>query len=515
MSMAERLQQLKDWFKDRVTTLSRRAKILWILGAVLFVFFVALIIMNMVQIEYVVFNRGLTPEQSGEISAKLTELKIEHRVEDSASTIWVNKQKVDEARMELAMAGFSRSQALTYDDLLDKMDFTTPAETRNKLFLQAQKSSIENSLKHLEPIENASVELYIKESSTFLNLDEDVSRASIVLTLKQGKKLSKEQVESILSFVVTSVEGLDPQMVTIIDQNGVKLNKDMSGNASYDSSTQDELKVFIENRIDTGVTDFLSTVYGAGNVRVKSSVKLDFNSEVTEIEQFSPPIEGSQEGMIRSINELKENVVNKEAEGAPGTDSNTTETPQFPTEDSDSSGYKKAQTIKNYELNNVKKKLEKEKGQISDISVAVIINKKSLVNETLSEEDKATLISLVKASTDDFKKQSNITVMATDFFEEKLEPLSATAQGALGVPIWVLVLSGLGILVVIGIAVTLLKRRKKESEEIIEEIQTEQEELEEIQTNLEDKSSPKYQIEKFITEHPDLAAQLLRTWIKE
>lgn len=511
--MTESLRKIGNWFKNQLTEMSRRAKILWVFGAVFFVAIVVFLIMNLTRIDYVVFNRGLTPQQSGQISAKLQELNIAHRVEDSATAIMVDKTKVDEARMELAMAGFSRSQALTYDDLMDKMDFTTPAETRNKLFLQAQRGSIENSLKHLDPIENATVELYIKESSTFLNLNEDVSRASIVLTLKPNQKLSKEQVESILSFVVTSVEGLEPNMVTILDQNGVKLNRDMTGDAAFDSGTQDELKVFIENRIDKGVTDFLSTVYGEKNVRVKSSVKLDFNSEVIEIENFSPPIEGSQEGMVRSINELKENVINKEAEGAVGTDSNTTETPQYPTEGGAGSGYKKAQTIRNYELNNFKKRLEKEKGQISDISVAVIINKKSLVNETLTKEDEKILINLVKASTDDFKKESNITVMATDFYEEAAVPLETGKQGILGVPVWVWILIALGIILVIFIPLLVLRRRKKESEVIIDEIQSEQEELEEIQTDFEDKSSPKYQIEKFIDSRPEIVAQLVKSWM--
>ncbi len=514
--MAEKIQQAREWLKNKLTALSRRAKILWILGAVLFVSLVVFLIMNAVQVEYVVFNRGLTPEQTGRISAKLTELNIEHEVTDSATTVIVNKEKVNQARMELAMAGFSASEALTYDDAFTDIPFTASAETRNKIFLQRKKRDLAMTLMYLEPVEKAAVEIYVKESSTFLNLNEDVSKASVVLTLKPNVTLSKEQVDGILSIVVDSVEGLEPDRVTITDQNAVKLNKNNNlDSAMLDSSTQDELKVAIEDRIDNTVTDFLATVYGNGNVRVKSSVRLDFNVEVTEMNSYSPPIEGSQEGMIRSINNLKENVKNNEAQGAVGTDSNTTETPQYPTGDEDGSAYKKSQEIINYELNSVKKHLEKEKGQISNISVAVIINKKSLVDETLTAEDEATLISLVKASTDDFQKNSNITVMAMDFHEEEVVPLETEEDGLLGIPIWVWIASGVGILLLIIFVIFMLKRNKKESEEIIEEIQNEQEELEEIRTDFEDKSSPKYQIEKFIDSRPEIVAQLLRSWMND
>ncbi len=514
--MAEKLQQLGAWIKDKVTALSRRAKILWIGGAVLFVLIVVFLILNAVSVEYVVFNRDLTPEQTGRISAKLTELNIEHEVIDNATTVLVNKEKVNEARMNLAMSGFSASEALTYDDTYADIPFTASSETRNKIFLQKKRRDLAASLSVLEPVESAAVELYIKKSSTFVNLTEDMSSASIVLTLKKDKELSKQQIDSILSFVVNSVEGLEPEKVTLLDQNGIKLNTDEEvGDVIYDSTSQDELKVTIEKRIDKSVTDFLATVYGEGNVKVKSSVKLDFNAEITDIDEYSPSVDGSTEGIVRSINTLKENVVNKDVQGAPGTDSNTTEVPQYPTGDDSGSGYKKSQEIINYEINNVKKHLEKEQGQISNISVAVIVNKKALVDETLTVEDKNTLIELVKASADDFKKHSNITVMAQEFMEEEVVALETEEAGLLGVPIWVWIVIAVAVLAVIIVTVLMLKKRKKESEEIIEEIQTEQEELEEIRTDFEDKSSPKYQIEKFIDSRPEVVAQLIRSWMND
>mgnify|MGYP006977545295 CR=1 FL=1 len=41
----------------------------------------------------------------------------------------------------------------------------------------------------------------------------------------------------------------------------------------------------------------------------------------------------------------------------------------------------------------------------------------------------------------------------------------------------------------------------------------EREEFEEIDTDFQDRSSPKYQIEKFIDSKPDSVAQLLRSWL--
>ncbi len=513
--MAERIKPIKEWFKKKNEELSKRAKIIWIAGSVLFVFLVVFLILFLSGGNYVVFNKGLTPEASNQIIAKLSQFNIDYQIEDGGSTILVDEDQISQARIQLSMSGMSASQALTYDDIQDKIGFTTSNETRNKLFLQVQKSEIASALMSLEPIEKATVEIYVKKSSTFVNLDEDVSRASVVLTIKDNRKLSKEQVEGIMSFIVTSVRGLEKDKVTLIDQNGIKLNANLDESFSSTVSSQDELKVSIEERLNTSITKFLSNVYGEGNVEVKSSVVLDFDSNITEITEFSPSIPGTTEGMIRSVNQLKEKVINKSVGGAPGTPTNTTDVPEFPTADGDgSSGYEKSQSTMNYELNEMVKRLEKAKGQISDISVAVILNKKALVDEKLSAEDEVVLVNLIKSAAG-FNDTRNVTVMTTEFKEEELIPVEVPSNGFFGVPLWVWIVIAVGIIVIIVIAIVITKKRKKKTDEIIEEIQTEQEELEEIRTDFEDKSSPKYQIEKFIDSRPEVVARLIRSWMND
>lgn len=514
--MAERIQQIREKITTYIKASSKRAKVFMIVGAVLFVLLIAFFILNMTKVEYVVFNRGLSPEESGEITAKLDELGISWKVEQNASTILIAKSQIDEARMKLALSGFSGPKTLTYLDISDKMSFTMSAETKNKLFLQAQQSSIENSLMSIEDIEKAKVIINVKESSTFLNLEEDVSSASVIISLKSGKTLSGDQIQGIVSFVATAVKGLEEENITLIDQNGVRLNRVSGSEGEYSSGSQDELKVGIEKRLDASLTEFLEQIYGYGRVRVKTGVKLFFDSEVTESEIFKTPIEGAQEGLLRSVNELKENVVGgAQVGGAPGTDSNTTETPQFPTTSSNSdSGYSKSQQILNYELNRVASRLEKAKGQILDISIAIIIDKKSLKDETLTDADSKKIVELVKAAAG-FEETKNVQVIAQDFFKENEVPLETPQNTILGLPLWLFGVMIAVILIVIIAAILLLRRRKKETEVAVEEIEMEQQELEEIQADFDDKSSPKYQIEKFIDSRPEIVAQLLRSWMND
>ncbi len=513
--MAERLNKLRDWFKSYYSELSKNQKIVRISILVVVVLVLAFSIFMLTRTNYAVLGSGFSTEESAKITQKLSEVGIDWKTENNATTVLVPEDVIDSARMQLSLAGFSGPQIFTYDDLLGKLSITMDQETKNQLMLKAKEGSMERALISLENVENAIVSLYVKKSSTFLNLEDDVSKASVVLTLKDSSAITKEQVSGIVSLISDSVRGLNPGNITIIDQSGVRLNKRVEeGDDNYDMSAQDDLKVLTERRINKELENFLSNIYGDGNVKVNTSVKLDFNARVSEIVKFSPPVEGATQGLVRSSNELKERVNNEKNGGAPGTDSNATDTPQYPTGNIGEKDYEKSQNILNFELNKTVEKLEKAKGQIVDISVAVIVNKKNLVDETLTEDDRLKLIELVRSAVG-MDETKNVQVLAKEFYEEPLVPLEPQATTILGLSPWIFaVVIVLILLLVIGFII-FMKKRSKETEEVVNEILEEQSELEELAMAEEDKSSPRYQIEKFIDTNPEIVAQLLKSWMNE
>ncbi len=84
----------------------------------------------------------------------------------------------------------------------------------------------------------------------------------------------------------------------------------------------------------------------------------------------------------------------------------------------------------------------------------------------------------------------------------------------LGLPLWLI--GALIAFVSVTGAITYFMIKKRSNQfKAAQEVIKEQEELEEIATDFQDKSSPKYQIEKFIDAKPDAVAQLLRSWLNE
>ncbi|NMA66187.1 MAG: flagellar M-ring protein FliF, partial [Clostridiaceae bacterium] len=321
--------------------------------------------------------------------------------------------------------------------------------------------------------------------------------------------------DGIVMLVANAVKDLDPSDVSVIDNKGLVLNK-VQDDSTFSASTQLNLQQQVQGELKNTLTQFLSTVYGMDNVAVMVNVKLDFDSEVTDMQQFSPPIEGEESGLVRSMTDLKEQVINQPQGGVPGAQENIGNPPEYPEGEGDVSQYDKANQTINYELNEINKKIIKAQGQIKDITVAVLINQRALVNQDLTEDHKEEIINLVSACTGLDTKV--VEVMASDFDTGKADELSdEKGIGSLlgDVPMWaigVLIALALGS---VGLVVYRIRERDKRSKMDPDDIGVIEDTVEEIDLEVGDKSNYKKQIERFVEKNPEAAAQLLRSWLDE
>jgi flagellar M-ring protein FliF len=331
-------------------------------------------------------------------------------------------------------------------------------------------------------------------------------------------ELSKEQVNGVVMLVSNAVKGLEPENISVVDNLGRLLNK--KNNEGFDAITQMGLRQQVQNDLKESIEEFLSTVYGVGNVAVMVNVKLDFDSEVTEIQEFTPPIEGETNGIIRSMSELKEQVINGQAGGAPGTDANSEDITQYVEGSNEASKYDKANKTINYEINELKKKIVKAEGQIKDITVAVLVNKGTLVNQELTEEDKQEIVNVVSASAGLDTRM--VEVMARDFDNTLSKQFAdANAQkgntGLLGnIPLWSIGILLAFILGGAGYAVYRVRQRKNDVNDLLQkQPMTVEEAIDEIDLEGNEKSGFKKEIDKFVDKKPEAVAQLLKTWLNE
>jgi flagellar M-ring protein FliF len=502
------LQQTKEFFQN----LDKGKKTRLILGSLFVVLSASILIFFLTRVEYVPLINGATYEQSAGITSKLDELNITWKTENDSSAVLVPKVDLSKAKMALAVDGLLTEEDFTWTDVFASNGLFVTSSDKEQMYMQAKASGLSLAIKTLDGIDDAIVNLHISNDTPFLIDTQSGSKASIIVNLKSGYELSKDQVNGIVMIVANSVKGLEQENITLTDQTGKRLNDD-SYAASSNGTDQFELKSQIEDRLSVKIQEFLASVFGVQNVKVITGVILDFDDETTSSVVFSPPIEGEANGLIRSMSEVKENVLNAAAEGVPGTETNTGIT-NTATPTGSESNYEKASSTLNYELNQINTEIVKAKGQIEDISVAVMINKKSLVNSELTEESKKEIESLVSVAAGLNTKLVNVTAM--DFAEIETQEFSSSTPPT-SVPIWVFALI-VGLVVAGGVIGFILYKKKNQNERTKEKEDFEklkQEEIESIKTDYEDKNTPKYQIEQFINAKPEIVSLLLRNWINE
>ncbi len=512
--MGDSLIKIRNQFNEYFQSLNNKQKIKIGLGSFFLVLTLALSIMYFTRPNYVSIYNGLSLEEAGEITGKLDELNIPWISEMGGTTILVPEDYLNKARMNLAIEGFPNN-GITWEDALNNNSITMTSEERRMKFLRAQMNELSSTIEEINGITSAQVNLTVPEKSEFITEQNSLAKASVLLDLKPGFKLNPQQVNGIVMLVSNSVDGLNPENITIHDESGAILNDPNNTTEDYTVNNLD-MEQKIKNGIQESIKKLLSKIYGESNVDVVVDVDVDFDKEVTEITEYAPPIDGETTGLIRSLNELKEQVLNGESGGPPGTDSNSNITEYTELDNSDSQYLNENRSV-NYELNEIRKNIVKAPGKIENITVAIILNKKNIVGGELTEDHKQELINLVSAAAG--LETKVVEVMAQDFNDdsEQIVAVSTDEGFNLSANLPLVSIGVVSLLLIVGALfyVFRIRRRKTEINEIMQVDLNDEDEVEEIDVDFNDKSSYRQQIERFIDKKPEAVAQLLRTWLNE
>jgi len=368
--LAKSTKQLNEFWNgmDR----PKRRKLI-ILVSLLVVLALALVIL-LGRKEYVTLYSGLDAADAGEIINELQEMGIDAKPAGD-DTILVNKDQEAGVRMQLAAKGYPKS-GLNYDLFTEGISFgTTDFEKQKYLQFQLQ-DRLQQAIRTLNGVSNAIVTISLPEEDSFVfQADRHPAAASVVLELEKGYKLNSGQVKAIEELLSKSISGLESENISIIDSNMNLLN-DKKNSESEIADSRLELQNQVAQRLQQQVISLLEPIFGYNRVLAAVSVRLDFDKKITESIRFEPAV--GDEGLVVSMSELKEKVVNgKGTGGVPGQDSNG-EVITYPSADNEDSTYEKINNTINYELNQIQEQLEQAQGQIKDLSVSVVIDSADL-----------------------------------------------------------------------------------------------------------------------------------------
>ncbi|MCB9497347.1 MAG: flagellar M-ring protein FliF [Fibrobacteria bacterium] len=230
--------------------------------------------------------RGLDPSEASQIIDGLKASKVEYRLENQGKDILVPRGSVDEQRITFAAQGLPRSGSVGWE-IFDKSQLGLTDFVQNINYRRALEGEISRTIAGLGPVEAARVLISIPKPTLFTDREQPPT-ASVVVKMRAGGELDRRTTKGIAQLIASSVEGLKPQNVTILDQEGKVLNRGGGDDPSSIVEGNADLRSQVEAYLQNKVSDLLDGVVGQGNHRVQVSAEMDFDQIEKTQETYDP-----------------------------------------------------------------------------------------------------------------------------------------------------------------------------------------------------------------------------------
>lgn len=405
------LSDIVSQFKDTYFKLSLLQKVS-VAAALAAVFIsVAVIVFWANRPVYKTLFAGMVQEDAAMVVEKLKELQIPYKLEDNGAKVTIPNEFVYETRLELAKEGIPRGGGAGLE-LFDKSNFGMTEFMQNINFQRALQGELSRTISSLKEIQEARVHLTIPKERLFIQ-DEESSKAAVVLRLRGGASLTREEVRSIASLVSGSVKGLTPENVQIVDTQGRLLSEFLDEESAPLMMTQTQLEYAkkVERDLESKVNQILSTTFGKGNAVARVTAEIDFNKrELTREEYDDTPILRSQQSMeINSTNRPDGPT------GIPGVQSNLAE-PDI-TGEGNNQEYNKSEETQNFEIGKTVTVEQKAFGTVDRITVAVVVDDRK-VRQPAEDGEGETLVNTPRTE-DEMRSIRNLVAMAVGYNEAR------------------------------------------------------------------------------------------------
>ena len=370
---------------------------------------------------------NMSNQDSAQIADVLIANEIEFKIDAATGSVLVDQSRLAEARLKLASEGLPEGSNVGMEMLQEDQGLSTSQFIENARYNHALEAELVRSIESIRSVETARVHLAIPKQSIFIR-NRTKPSASVMVKLHSGRSLSGGQVDAIVHMVSSSIAMMEASDVTVVDHFGRLLTQDEDVGMAKTSKQFEYSRKLEDNYIDR-IINLLQPIVGVGKVNAQVAAQLDFSAVESTREAFDP-----ERSVIRSEQVTEEESRNLSAAlGIPGALSN--QPPGAGTTDEDAEeatngtenlpANQNRSATRNFEVDRLISHTSNPVGTVERLSVAVVIDDKSVVKEDgsvektpYSDEEIARFASLVKDAIGyDENRGDSVSVINTSFLE--------------------------------------------------------------------------------------------------
>lgn len=251
--------------------------------------------------EYVELYYGIDATEAALVTDELQNARISYHFEPSSGTLMVQSKQYDIAKNLLEEKGLLNRSSFVDDLAYGGVSRIQRSTSNGQTFhQQALESELAKSIASIDNVQSARVHLALSPTN-----DKDInqsSRASVIVRLYPGRRLSETQISSISHLVAASTANLSLDRITIIDQSGQLLKPTDTSNVTSLSTVQFGYLRRLEQSYIDRIEDILTPVLGLHSLRTQVVADVDFQTIAPEsMENAQVSLTTVKSGTIRRL----------------------------------------------------------------------------------------------------------------------------------------------------------------------------------------------------------------------
>jgi len=400
------LRQLYEQFVKLWKPLSLQQRIFIILGfSFAFIGLLALTFLRTAP-EYDVLYSNLQERDAGEVVEQLKTLGVPYDLSKDGSTIKVPVEHVAETRLNLAQEGLPRGGRVGYE-IFDRSRLGVTSFEQKVNLKRATEGELARTINQLNEVLWSRVQIVTPEERLFTERQQEPT-ASVFLNLAPNRTLKPTQIKAIQHLIAHSVEGLNPENITILDQsaNNLALVEEVDVATTDLSAAQFGLRSRVERHFYKKLEAMFDRIAGVGKFAISVSVDLDFDSIERTEERYDP-----DSATVRSEQRQKESTtgITGDPEGVTGVSANLPSVAPLISASLSQPRRDASSSITNFEISKTIEHIIRSPSDIKNISVAVVID--GLYKKVL-KPDGTTIVEYLPRDEEELEKYRRMVLAA-------------------------------------------------------------------------------------------------------
>ncbi|NYG57033.1 flagellar basal-body MS-ring/collar protein FliF [Nocardioides perillae] len=229
---------------------------------------------------------NMSAEDTAAVVEELTAQGVPYEIAGGGTTVMVPQDTVYETRIALSGEGLPASSGQGGYSILDGQDLSTSEFQEQTDFKRAMEGELSRTIEGIDGVGTAVVHLALPQKEVFAD-EQEPATASVLVSTSPGAALSPEQVQSVVHLVASSIDGLDPDRVTVADGAGTLLTPP-ADSAMGAASTRAQQVSEVQDEMTRRIQATLDRIAGPGNATVQVTADLNFDQTVTESTRYEP-----------------------------------------------------------------------------------------------------------------------------------------------------------------------------------------------------------------------------------